>query len=228
MPPALIQAGIVAAGTIGSALLSSSASKKAAAAEAEAAEAAITEQARQYDTTRADLSPWRQQGEQALNQYAGLVSGQDSEALYEGLRNYPGYQFAMEEGLGAVQQYGAGRGTFQSGQSQKDLMAYGQGLASNNFENYMNRLQGLAGMGQNAAVQTGTFGAQKANQIGAASLASGQAQASGYQNQASIWGGAMEGVVGLAGNYIGGRNNSGYGNATPVADYNNPSMFGGG
>lgn len=208
MPPAIIAAGIAAAGVVGGALISSSAEGKAAEAQVTAAETSITEQRRQFDITREDLAPWLQTGQEALGQYSGLLGvggdGPGTEAMQEGLRQYPGYQFALEEGIGAIEKSSAARGLTQSGQTLKDLTAYGQGLASSNFENYMNRLQGLSGVGQQTGGQLGTLRQNMAGQIGLSQRQAGQARATGYQNRASVWGGALEGLATIGGEYVGG------------------------
>jgi len=186
---------------------------------------AIEEQRRQFDITRADLAPWLETGQAALGQYAGLLGvggdGPDTAAMYEGLRNYPGYQFALEEGTSAIEKSSAARGLTQSGQTLKDLTAYGQGLATTNFENYMSRLQGLSGGGQQTGAQLGTFGANVASQIGLSQRQAGAARATGYQERATAWGGALEGLATIGGEYVGSR-------GTPTADYSNPAQFGGG
>jgi hypothetical protein len=200
---AAVLAGVAAAGTVGSALISASASKKAAAAQAGAASTAERGIQQRYEQTRADLAPWRTTGAEAQQKYAGLlgVGGDtaDIAGMQQAMTQYPGYQFAMEQGTEAVQKSMAGRGLLQSGQTLKDLTAYGQGLATNTFENYMNRLQGVATGGQGAAAQTGAFGAQAAGQAAQAGLAGGQATASGYLGQAQAIGGGLTGLAKIGG-----------------------------
>jgi len=218
MPPAIIGAAISAVGTVGSAFISAGAEGRATEAQIAGQERAIGQYQESFGATEESLAPWLQSGAEAAGQYANILGAgtgaPNTEAMYEGLRQYPGYQFALEEGLGAVEQSAAARGTLQSGQTMKDLTAYGQGLATSNFENYMNRLQGLSGVGQQTAVQTGGFRQNMAGQVAAAQRGIGQATATGYQNQAGIWGGAIEGVAGIAGNYIGGL--GGGGGASPA------------
>lgn len=207
MPPAIIGAAITAVGTVGSALISGGGEGRATEAQVAGQERAIGQYQESFGATEASLAPWLEGGAAAQTDYANILGvgtgAPNTEAMYEGLRNYPGYQFALEEGLGAVEQSAAGRRTLQSGQTMKDLTAYGQGLATSNFENYMTRLQGLSGMGQQTAVQTGGFRQNMASQVGAAEQGIGQATATGYQTQAGIVGGAIEGLTNIAGNYIG-------------------------
>lgn len=202
MPPAIIAAGIAGVATVGGALISSSASGKAAAAQTAAADASIAEQRRQYDTSREDLAPWRKAGAEGLQQYSSILSGEADPRM--ALEKYPGYQFALEQGTEAIGKSSSARRLGQSGQHLKDLTKYGQGLATTNFENYMNRLQGLSGAGQNATNSTATLGANAANQIGRSQQEAGQARATGYQNKAAAWGGALEGLATIGGDVFGG------------------------
>lgn len=221
MPPVVIAAGIAGVATVGGALISSSAAGKAAKAQATAAERAERGITQRFEETRADLAPWRTTGAQALTQYAGLLGvggegGPDIAGLQAGLEQYPGYQFALSQGVEAVEKSAAGRGLLQSGQTLKSLTEYGQGLASSNIENYLNRLQGLAGTGQTSAAQTGAFGAQAAGAAGQAGIAAGQARATGYLGQAEAVGGALTGLSNIGG-YLSRQPIWGGGNAPPPA-----------
>ena len=207
---AVIGAGVLGAGaTVISGAASAKAAGEAADVQAQAALRAEQGITQRFEQTRADLAPWRQTGAQALGQYAGLlgvgapgapgVGGPDVAGLQAGLEQYPGYQFALSQGVEAVEKSAAGRGLLQSSQTLKSLTEYGQGLASSNIENYLNRLQGLAGGGQQAAAQTGAFGAQAAGAAGQAGIAAGQARATGFRGQAQALGGTLSGLAGIGG-----------------------------
>jgi len=214
---AIIGSAVIGAGaTAISGAASSKAAGKAADVQAQAALRAERGITQRFEQTRADLAPWRQAGAQALGQYAGLlgvgapgagapgagapgVGGPDIAGLQAGLEQYPGYQFALSQGVEAIEKSAAGRGLLQSGQTLKSLTQYGQGLASSNIENYLNRLQGLAGGGQQAAAQTGAFGAQAAGAAGQAGIAAGQARATGFRGQSQALGGALSGLAGIGG-----------------------------
>ena len=203
MPPALIGAGLAAAGSIGGALISSKASSNAAKAQTAAADQSIAETRRQYDQSREDLAPWRKAGAEGLQQYSDILSGEADPQM--ALEKYPGYQFALEQGTEAIGKSSVARGLGQSGQTLKDLTKYGTGLATSNFENYMDRLQGLSGVGERAVGKTANLGANATTQINRSRSEAGEARATGYQNKAAAWGGAIEGVAGLAGNYVGAK-----------------------
>jgi hypothetical protein len=105
----------------------------------------------------------------------------------ESFKNSPDYQFAFGEGQRALEFSNAAKGQLNSGNNMRDLVGYGQGMATQNFGNYANRLMQLAGIGQNAAGNQG-------NQIGNA----GQAQASGIVGSAN----AINGLGGAANNLM--------------------------
>ncbi len=62
-----------------------------------------------------------------------------------------------------------------------DVLGYAQGLASQNYGNFYNRLAGLANVGQTTATSLGQFGANAASNIGNAYGNIGNARASSYQ-----------------------------------------------
>lgn len=92
----------------------------------------------------------------------------------------PGYQFALDQGSQALQRSAAARGILNSGATAKALTDYGQGMAAQQYGNYFNRLQSLAGIGQSATNATGQFGASAASGQGNALMAAGGARASAY------------------------------------------------
>lgn len=55
----------------------------------------------------------------------------------------PGYQFAYNQGLNAVNRTAAARGQLGSGNRLYDLTKYGQGMASQTYNNTFNQLSGL-------------------------------------------------------------------------------------
>ena len=114
----------------------------------------------------------------------------------------PGYAFRMSEGMKALERSAAARGGLLSGATLKGVQQYGQGLASQEYQNAFNRyqaerearlnpLQALAGVGQTsvkalsgAAGELGSGLASAYNRMGAAQaagiLGAGEARASGY------------------------------------------------
>jgi hypothetical protein len=103
----------------------------------------------------------------------------------------PGYQFRMDEGTRGVESTAAAKGGVLSGGTQKALERYRQGYASNEFQNVWNRLAGIAGVGQQAANQTGALGANYANNASDTMTQAANARASGYVGGANAWSGAV-------------------------------------
>lgn len=166
------------------------ASDKAAGAVQKGNDAAIAEQRRQYDQTRQDQMPWLDAGRNALGQLQALNSGD-----FSSFKESPDYEFAFDQGNQAITRAAAARGGLRSGGTDADLMRFGQGLATQNYSNYYNRLAGLANVGQSSAQSLGGFGAGAANQIGGYQANTGAARASSYQQQ----GNALAGLAGAAG-----------------------------
>lgn len=114
----------------------------------------------------------------------------------------PGYAFRLAEGQKALERSAAARGGLYSGRAMKDMNAYSQGQASQEYGNAYNRFQSnqtneynrlasLAGLGQTAnnalaqsgmnyANQTGNIAMTNGANQGNAAIASGNATASGY------------------------------------------------
>lgn len=85
------------------------------------------------------------------------------------LESTPGYQFTRDQGLKAVTNSNTARGLGTSGNALKEAASYATGLAQNTYgEQYKiyqdqldriyNRLMGMTGAGQNAAVAQGNVG----------------------------------------------------------------------
>lgn len=152
------------------------AAQGAANAQMEGQQLSIAEQQRQFDLTRQDLQPWMQAGQGALGQMQALNSGD-----FSSFTQSPDYQFALEQGLQGLDRSAAARGSLNTGGHSADVMGYAQGLATQNYGNFYNRLAGLANVGQTTATGLGQFGANAANNIGNAYGNIGNARASAYQ-----------------------------------------------
>lgn len=137
---------------------------------------------------------------QPIQTVAQPMAQQPEMSFAEQLKSiYPSYGFQMEEGLGAIERSAAARGLLQSGGTMQGLLRYSQGLAGSAAENYLNRLQGMAGLGQTAATNIGQMGMQTAANQAALAQQAGQARASGYLGQAQAWGGGLTGLATLLG-----------------------------
>lgn len=112
----------------------------------------------------------------------------------------PSYQFRLGEGQQALERSQAARGRLFSGATGMALQRYGQGFASQEFENDFRRLGALSGAGDQAQGITVNAGQNYANQAGANTIAGGNARASGYlaqgNAQANFWGNTVPGALG--------------------------------
>lgn len=187
--------------TLGAGLLGAGASmwgaNKAADAQKSAAESAAATQREamayqkaNYDKASGNLSPFIQNGTGASNLLAEAYGLRGQTALgqssLEAFRNSPDYQFALKGGSEALDNSAAAKGGALGGNQIRAQTEYGQGLATQNLQNYFQRLSGMSGQGIQAGgilgqIGTGT-GAQvgaSANNIGNSTMAAGTAEASG-------------------------------------------------
>lgn len=100
-------------------------------------------------------------------------SAMGADEITKRLEAFPGYQFAVDQArkntLATASALGSGGGNVLSAISDRTA----QGIAMPTFENYLNRLGGLSGSGQNAS-----------NAAGSAAMGTGQSVAAGLQNAA--------------------------------------------
>lgn len=127
-----------------------------------------------FNRQMAAQEPWRQAGIGALGDLQSLLSDPGS------IENSAAYQFRFDEGQKAMERNLAARGGTLGGGALRELTRYGQGMASDEFQNQFNRLAALAGVGQSATGQQGSYmGAY--GQSGAEGLANlGNIKASSY------------------------------------------------
>ena len=95
-----------------------------------------------------------------------------------GFRATPGYEFVRSEGMRGLERSAAARGGAFSGNALRGLDQFNNGLASQEYNNYYNRLAGLSGTGQNTGQNLAGLGANMAGNVGNLLTNSGQARAS--------------------------------------------------
>lgn len=158
----------------------------------------MAEQARQFDLMRSDYAPFREAGVGQLPLLQQMAQSGLPSPTMEGFygspesqigniadfQASPGYQFALNQGLNAVQNSAAAGGSLESGRTLKALQDYGQGMANQEYNNWygrragefgsyanrlgtqsgdqFNRLAALAGVGQTA---TGSMSQLGQNQL---------------------------------------------------------------
>ena len=118
----------------------SDAAREAAQIQAAGGDRALAFQREQY----ANLAPWRQFGEQGLKDLTGAQQ-QYADAINDPNKylKSPGYGWLQQQGIDALNRGASASGKLDSGERSKDLMAYRQGLAKQDYGGYLGRLESL-------------------------------------------------------------------------------------
>lgn len=120
---------------------------------------------------------------------------------YQGFQETPGFQYALDQSQEAINRNAAARGMRLSGATLNALATDAQGRQNQEYNNWLNRIAGLAGQGQSSASQTAAYGTNYANQAGQNMMAAGQARASGYQGVNNALQGTMNNLGSIYGMY---------------------------
>jgi hypothetical protein len=194
------------------------AAKDAAKYQMEGMDEATKLQWKMYRKNREDLAPWREAGER------GLENLERMQGTYEGAvmdpnqyKESPGFDWLQQQGIGAVNRGAAARGMSGTGRNDKDMMQYGQGLALQDYQGYlgrleslMNRYAGTSQVGQTASNTLAGLGQNAANQMGSYSIYGGQAQAGGEIGQANARTGLYSNLSNIFSNSVNQGITSGY------------------
>ena len=191
--------------------------------------------AQQYKGLSQAYDPYVRTGNTATTALQSLMQDPSS------VRQLPGYQFAMDEGLKGLDRSAAARGMLDSGRAGKDVMKYATGYADQTYGDQYNRLlqgsqQGLGAtsaqvgaVGQGLQGQLGTQQSayqgnmRSAGTIGQGDVAAAQAQQNAFNNilglTGTLGGAALGGNFGnsLLGKMFGGSTSS----YTPAQQANN-------
>lgn len=203
-------------GGIISGLMGSSASRSAANTQANSARDQLDFNKQVYRDQTAQFAPWQQMGLQGQQAYNSLLGLGDAPEGFQGYQQSPGYQFQMQQGMDAAQSSAAAQGGLMSGRTMRDLNTYGQGVANQDYQTYLNRLQGIGQQGQAAAGMqanaAGQYGANGMNALGSL----GDARASGIVGAANAWtGGINNAIAGLGYMQANGQGGGMFGQQTP-------------
>lgn len=142
---------------------------------------------------RAGSLPGRELGQGEF--MGGSQTSPDSDP-YGGFMASPGYQFVRDQGQQGIDRNMAARGLLNSGARGRELSRFNQGLASQEFGNYMNRLAGAAGIGQSATNSTNAFASSYAGNVANSNTNRGMARASGYLGAANAINSGINNVLG--------------------------------
>lgn len=190
----------------------------------------------QYNSGMQQLStlfqPYSQAGGDALNMYRaglGLDGGAGSQQFTQAYQSLPGYQEGLQTGQDSAVAGLNASGRLNSGGALKALQKYGSDYENQRSGDYLTRLMGLSGMGQQATgQQVSTAGQGLQGQLGARTSAyQGDMQAAGTLGQGLVAGanaeqGALGNLMGTAA-YLGGAALGGGGLGSSLTN-----LFGGG
>lgn len=161
-----------------------------------------------YEQLRKDYEPFRQTGLAADEQLNRLLQGDLS-----GFRESPGYQYAVGQGEKALGRQASAQGFLNTGQQKQALQRHGQGMASQDYYNYLNSLMAASGRGLTATGQMGQAGQAYSQNVSnvLGNLATGQSNLAllGGQNRASTYQQYGDIAAKAWGDYSGGK---GWGN----------------
>lgn len=203
----------VAAAVVGGAVIGTVGASKAAGKQAAAADRASDTNLQMFERQNELQEPFRQAGLTAQNRLLDLLglsqnmgaAGYGSLIKPFSMADYeadPGYGFRLSEGMKALDRTASSRGRFFSGASLKEAQRFGQGLASEEYQNAFNRfqvnrsnvltpLQAFLGQGQSAtnvlSNNAGDFASRQGNTL----MAGGAARASGYMGAANALSSAL-------------------------------------
>jgi hypothetical protein len=239
--------GWVAGSVVVGGLIGANASNKAANAQAGAAEKSaelskdvadqqVQLQREQYNQTRADQTPFREAGVNALTRIQGGEFGLPSAFQFDPsqVSMDPGYAFRLSEGQKALDRQAAARGGLISGSALKAATRFGQDMGSQEYSNAYNRSYGramdeynsrinqantgynrlasLAGIGQTANSQLATAGQNYASGAGSAlgnyAANAGNAYGAAGQARGSGYMGTANAISGGIGQYLGYQSNN--------------------
>lgn len=146
-----------------------------------------------YNQQRSDNAPLLAARDSALGKINALLADPSS------VSKEPGYQFGLDQGQKQLDNNAAAAGNYYSGGQQKAAARYNQDYASTKFDQSLNRLTNLAGLGQVGANNTGNALQQYGQQTSQNMLNMGGARGSGYAQMGKGIGNAL-GQIGTSWN----------------------------
>lgn len=153
---------------------------QAGAIQAQGAQRAADKTEQLFWQARADVAPWRESGGTAVKQEAGLFNlpGYTPVDPTATLQATPGYNWALQQGVNALDRSAASRGLALSGPQRNAVQTYGQNFAlANAWQPYLQGLQSLSGQGLSAGGMSGNWAMQAGQQIGQDYMSAANAQA---------------------------------------------------
>jgi hypothetical protein len=165
--------GQVGASLIGTGI-AQSAAEQAASTQAGAANRAADIATAIYNQQRQDIAPYRAVSEDALFNLSDAIG------LGQPFQTTPGFEFRRGEGEKALTRMMNAQGRQFSGPTIKAQTRFADQLAQEEYNNYIQRLQGLSGIGPTIQANTGQLAASQGQRVGDALQNAAAARASGF------------------------------------------------
>lgn len=135
------------------------------------------------------LSPYTGAGDQAVTaegQLLGLGGSGDQQRWIDQLKSSPLYQSEYRNGVDTILQNGAATGGLRGGNIQGSLANFGQDTLARVIQQELAGLGGLSSQGLQASNQSGTFGANAADNIASLQGLIGRTQAGGILGKSAV------------------------------------------
>lgn len=187
----------------------STAASNAADAQIAAGQQANQTQLDIYNKNTANAQPYMDAGRTSLGQLQGSMGDLTRKFGAGDFQQDPGYQFALNQGMQAIQRSAAAKGSLNSTGTMQDLNNYAQGMASQQYQNAYDRftqnqqqrynmLSGQAGMGQASMSALAGVGENYANQVGSNMLGMGNARSAADMQQSKFMNSLIQGGTTMA------------------------------
>lgn len=115
---------------------------------------------------------------------------------YAGFKETPSYDFRRQQGLDAIDASAASRGNLFSGATLQSAMGFNDNLASQEYQNYLAGLGGVAGYGQTGLGMQAQAGQNYATGMSNALAAQGNAQSAGAIGMTNALQGGLNNWIG--------------------------------
>ena len=140
-----------------------------------------------YNKAQTYYQPYANTFGNASNMWAnalGLNGAEGNTAATTAYQTSPGYDFQMDQGLQALERRRAAQGMLGSGNTTTDTLTFAQGLANQDYNSWLDRLQtgnqlGTVVAGQQAGLQSGIGDAAYASGVSKADISNSLGQFSG-------------------------------------------------
>jgi hypothetical protein len=189
-----IAAALIVGGTsLVSGYMGAKGAKDAAQTQLQGTREAAGIQKEMFDTLNEQQKPYREAGYGALTRIGEMLPGLTAPVSREEILGLPGYQFAIDQGVGATRQnMNVGSpGSNVDRASQKFAMDYTLGTAMPQViaqrQNIYNTLAGIAGIGQTAQGQTSAMGQAAGTNMAQLAVGGANAIAGGQVGAANAW-----------------------------------------